>query len=200
MVKDIQQLITNLLDFYDFKDKTIISVGAGGGQFIEYGRVAKQVIAIDNDEVALKRLQENLSRTGLTDKFTLIHSDFTDFEAKGDVVLFEFCLHEMEKPQLALAHAQAIALQMVVADHGIDSEWAFIADEREKAIKSWSSVDLQPANKSQTYRAQQYFKDYQELYQKVKVQGERSIERIENYKDKRDIIIPMSYKFVLINS
>ena len=42
MATDLHLMIKNLLSFYDFAGRVIISVGAGGGQFIEYGLVAKR--------------------------------------------------------------------------------------------------------------------------------------------------------------
>lgn len=45
MATDINQIIDNLLNFYDFKNQTVISVGAGGGQFFEYGYIPKHVIS-----------------------------------------------------------------------------------------------------------------------------------------------------------
>jgi len=53
MATDIKKVIEDLLGFYDFDDKVVISVGAGGGQLIEYGRKAKRVIALDNDAEAI---------------------------------------------------------------------------------------------------------------------------------------------------
>ena len=40
MATDITQVSANLLSFYDFRDKVVVSVGAGGGQLIEYARSA----------------------------------------------------------------------------------------------------------------------------------------------------------------
>lgn len=198
MVKDIQQLIQNLLNFYDFRNKTIISVGAGGGQFIAYAQVAKHVIAIDNDIDALNKLKANLSENGLSEKFTLIHSDFSNTEVKGDVVLFEFCLHEMENPQKMIEYAQGIAKDIVIADHGIHSDWAYIADEEEKAKNSWAHVSNNPIQKIITHKAEQYFEDYNELSEKVSVQGENSIKRICKFKTSKSFVIPMEYTFALL--
>jgi len=52
--------------------------------------------------------------------------------------------------------------------------------------------------KEQKHDAVQVFKDYEELYAKVKGQGETSLARIAKYKRKTDIVIPMSYGLVLI--
>ncbi|RXQ95707.1 class I SAM-dependent methyltransferase [Ancylomarina salipaludis] len=198
MVKDIQQIIQNLLNFYDFQNKTVVSVGAGGGQFIAYAQVARHVIAIDNDKNALNKLEENLSMNGLSEKFTLIHSDFGNTKVKGDLVLFEFCLHEMNEPQKMLEHAQKIAKDIVIADHGLNSDWAYIADEKEKAENTWAHVLKNPTQKLMTHKAEQYYEDYEELYEKVKIQGENSIERIKKFKKCKQFVIPMEYTFALL--
>lgn len=198
MVKDIQEIIDNLLNFYDFQNKTIVSVGIGGGQFLAYSKVAKHVIAIDNDLDALNKLKEKLVQNELSEKFTLIHSDFRNVKVKGDVVLFEFCLHEMNEPQKMLEYAKNMAEDIVVADHGTNSEWAYVADEKEKSENSWLQVLNNPAQRITTYKAEQFFEDYSELFEKVKIQGENSIERIEKFKQCRKFVIPMEYTFALL--
>lgn len=198
MATDVNEIVNNLLEFYNFNDKTVVSVGAGGGQLIAYGRTAKKVLAIDYDKGALDRLKENLLKAGLDDKFTLIHSDFYDSRLQGDVVMFEFCLHEMKDPEAALKQALTMAPSILITDHCPDSEWAYIGDEKEKVAKSWAAIELHDVKKVLRYDTVQFFNDYEELYQKVKVQGAKSIERIKGYKDKRNITIPMSYGFVLI--
>ncbi|MBP7461682.1 MAG: hypothetical protein KBA26_10375 [Candidatus Delongbacteria bacterium] len=198
MAVNIDEMINNLLEFYSFDNKTIISVGAGGGQFIEYGRRSKRVIAIDNSLPALTALEKALQSKCLTDKFTLIHSDFYQTDVKGDVVLFEFCLHEMEDSIRAIDHALTMAPCVVVSDHWPESEWAYIADEREKVIHSWGGLERFTFQKIQRYDTHHYFLDYQELLMKVKVQGETSIRRIESYRGRINITIPMSYGFAMI--
>ena len=198
MVKNIQQVIDNLLNFYDFQNKTIVSVGMGGGQFLAYSKVAEHVIAIDNDLNALNELEEKLVQNKLSEKFTLIHSDFKDVKLKGDVVLFEFCLHEMNEAQKMLEYAKNMAEDIVVVDHGTNSEWAYVADEKEKAENSWLQVLNNSVQKITTYQAEQFFEDYSELFEKVKIQGKNSIERIEKYKQSRQFIIPMEYTFALL--
>jgi predicted RNA methylase len=195
MATDVRKIIDNLLAFYDFTNQTIISVGAGGGQFIEYGRHAKSVFAVDNDQEALVRLEDNLQKSQLAHKFTLIHSDFYQVNLKGDVVLFEFCLHEMENPEAAIRHAMTLAPNVIIADHSPCSEWAYIVDEREKVTTSTEAIALFPVKKSQQHDSVQLFQSYDELFQKVSVQGEKTIERIKDYKEQQDITIPMSYSF-----
>lgn len=198
MAVDINKILENLFEFYDFKNQTIISVGAGGGQFIEYGRSSKQVIAIDNDKEALIRLENSLRESQLLDKFILINSDFYIVNKKGDVVMFEFCLHEMKNPEAAINHALTLAPNILINDHWPNSEWAYIVDEEEKVINSWEALKRFNIIKVQRYDTVQFFHHYEELYQKVKVQGENSINRISQYMDKKDFTIQMSYGFALI--
>lgn len=198
MATDIKKIINNLLAFYDFNNQTIITVGAGGGQLIEYGRISKNVLAIDHDEEALHKLKDNLLKSGLDDKFTLIHSDFYLSNLQGDVVMFEFCLHEMKDPKKALKHALTMAPNILITDHWPSSEWAYIVDEKEKVAKSWTALELFHLKKVHRYDTVQFFNDYEEIYQKVKMQGENSIKRINDFKDKKNFTIPMSYGFALI--
>ena len=195
MATDIKRIISNLLEFYEFSNQTIISVGAGGGQFVEYGRTAKSVIAIDSDSEALARLSESLTKANLAEKFTLIHSDFYQVNLKADVVIFEFCLHEMSDPAKAIRHAQSMAPTVLITDHGTDSEWAYIVDEREKVANSWAAVNQFPAKSIRQYGAIQAFHDYNELYNRVSIQGENTISRIAKFKEQQDITIPMTYAF-----
>lgn len=198
MATDIKKIIQNLLEFFDFNNQTIITVGAGGGQLIEYGRVAKEVLAIDYDQEALQKLQDNLIRSGLDDKFTLFHSDFYLSHLKGDVVLFEFCLHEMEDPDAALKHALSMAPHVIILDHWPDSEWAYFGDEEKQIANSWKTLELFHLVKIQKFDTFQFFKDYEEIFQKVKGQGENSIKKIIVFKEKKNFTIPMSYGIALI--
>lgn len=198
MATDIKKIINNLLEFYDFNNRTIITVGAGGGQLIEYARVAKQVLAIDYDQDALQKLKDNLIRSGLDAKFTLFHSDFYLSHLKGDIVMFEFCLHEMEIPEEALKHALTMAPHIIILDHWPDSEWAYFGGEEEKIANSWKTLELFHLLKVQKFDTFQFFNDYEEIYQKVKGQGENSIKRISDFKGKKNFTIPMSYGIALI--
>jgi len=38
MMVDVLVILKNILEFIDFNNKTVIAVGAGGGQFAEYGK------------------------------------------------------------------------------------------------------------------------------------------------------------------
>ena len=179
MATDISKILNHLYEFYDFTNRIIITVGAGGGQFIEYGRESKNVLAIDYDKEALDKLKDNLIKSGLENKFTLIHTDFIFSHLQGDIVMFEFCLHEMENPEIALKHALTMAPEVIIVDHWPGSEWAFIGNEEEKIMKSWETLKQIHLKKFQKFDTVQFFHDYEELYQKVKPQGLTSIERIK---------------------
>lgn len=198
MATDYKRIIRNLFDFFDFSGRTVVAVGAGGGQLMEYGRPAAKVIAVDQDPAALAVLREKLAQAGLADKFDLVCSAFLDFQEKADVVLFEFCLHEMPDPSAALAHARTLAPAVVVMDHWPGSEWAFIVAEEDKAMAAWAAVAASLPEKTVSFEAAQVFSGFEELWQKVHGQGERSLARIERFKGLSDISIPMSYGFALL--
>ncbi len=200
MAADYRRMTRNLLEFFDFAGRTVVSVGAGGGQFIEYGRQAVKVIAVDQDPSALEALREKLVPAGLADKFTLTHSDFLAFRDSADVVLFEFCLHEMSDPSAALAHARTLAPAVVVMDHWPGSEWAFVVAEEDKAEAAWAAVASFRPGRTISFEASQFFKDYAELWQKVHVQGEKSLARIKNFKNLTDFSIPMTYGLALLSN
>ena len=122
MATDVKAIIANLLSFYNFENKIILSVGAGGGQFVEYARAAQKVYAVDNDKEALNKLNDSLTKASLADKFELIHAEFEQVNLTGDVVLFEFCLHEMKDAKLALKRALTMAPVALISDHLPNSE------------------------------------------------------------------------------
>jgi predicted RNA methylase len=198
MAADYKKMVADLVAFYDLKDKTVLTVGAGGGQLIEYGRVAGKVLALDSDAQALEKLQENLKIAGLEDKFSPILGDFFQVDLRADIVLFEFCLHEMADPGAAVERARGMAPAIVVFDHWPGSEWSFIAAEEEKVAASWASLERFPVKKTRVYETVQLFSDYEQLYQKVKGQGETSLARIATFKGRTDIRIPMTYGLALI--
>ena len=198
MATDYQKLIADLLAFYDFTDKTVIAVGAGGGQLVEYGRAAGKILAVDNSAPALEKLRESLKAAGLEEKFTPVLSDFYEVETRADIVLFEFSLHEMADPGAAVEKARHLAPAVVIFDHWPGSEWSYIAGEEKKVAASWAALVRFPVKKKQMHEAVQVFKDYDELYEKVKGQGQPSLARIAEFKGLLDIRIPMSYGLALI--
>lgn len=198
MPADYKKMVADLLAFYDFKDKTILTVGAGGGQLIEYGRAARVVLALDSDAQALEKLRENLKIAGLEDKFSPVLGDFFETDLSADVILFEFSLHEMPDPGAAVERARTLAPAVVVFDHWPGSGWSYIVAEEKKVAASWAALERFPVKRTRMHEGVQSFDNYEQLYQKVKVQGETSLARIAAYEGQTDIRIPMSYGLALI--
>jgi tRNA G37 N-methylase Trm5 len=195
---DIKALIAELTSFYDFRDKTVVSVGAGGGQMVEFARAAKMVIAVDRDPVALEKLRESLAAARLEDIVSPVLSDFEGITARADVVLFEFSLHEMDDPESALKHAATLAPDVVIFDHWPGSEWSYYAGEEAKVAAAWTAISRFVPQKKERRETTQVFEKYEDLFQKLKVMGETSLSRIKKYEGRRDIRIPMLYGLALI--
>ena len=195
---DIPRIIENLRAAYDPRDRTLIVVGGGGGQFIEYSRLARQVLAVDHDAEAIRALQEKLHKAGLEGIFAPVLADFFDVRLRGDAVLFEFCLHEIPDPAAAIRHAQTLTSDLIIIDHWPGSEWTFFTAEDEKVAASWASLASFAFRKKEKYDAVHFFHDYGELYQRVKAQGDLSLARIEKFRSQKDFSIPLSYGIALI--
>ena len=198
MAADYKKMVADLVAFTDLKDKTVLTVGAGGGQLIEYGRAVRKVLALDSDAQALEKLQENLKIAGLEDKFMPVLGDFFEADLKADVVLFEFCLHEMADPGAAVERALGLAPAVVVFDHWPGSPWSLIAAVEEKVAASWAALERFPVKKTRTFETVQSFSDYEQLHQRVKGQGGTALARIAAFKSRTDIRIPMTYGLALI--
>ncbi len=198
MATDLAKILSNLLAFYDFSDKVMVSVGAGGGQLAEYGRKAKRVVAVDIDAAALDRLRERLRTLDLQNKFELVRNDFCDVGRTADVVLFEVSLHEIPDPVLALRHASKLAKDVVILDHAPGSEWSYYALDSEKTVNSWREAERFGIARVNNYDAVQTFKDYDELAEKVKPLGEEALRRIEKFRFAKNISFAMPYRIALL--
>lgn len=198
MATDVARIIQNLIDFYDFTAKEIISVGAGGGQLVEYARGARRVIAVDSDPAAIERLNAALAKAGLASLFETITADFLETTLSADVVLFEFCLHEMADPAAAIAHAKAMAPDVVVIDHAPNSEWSFYTAEAEKIAAEWQAVEAAGTSRRIHHEAIQRFADYAEIFEKLKGLGPPATDRILRFRDAHDFTIAMPYAIALM--
>jgi hypothetical protein len=200
MATDYALIVHNLMSFYDLTGKTLVSIGAGGGQFAGCGRPARKIVAIDSDAAALDQLRAAVTRDGLGDKCEFIHGDFLTMSRlpRGDAALFEFCLHEMEDVALALARAGEAAPDVVVLDHGRASEWAYYVAEEAKAGLVWRTLERLGMARHREFAAEQRFRDHAELLAKVKPQGATAIQRIEKFSGRSDIVIPMTYEMALV--
>jgi precorrin-6B methylase 2 len=198
MATDIAVVLGNLTAFYDFRDKSVVHVGAGGGQFVGYAVKARRVVAVDPDEVAVARLQTAIAALGLGDRFTVRRAGFEDVVDRADVVFFEFCLHEMPDPGAVLGHARTLAPETLVIDHAPDSRWAWYTAETEKAGRSWAAVEQVGIRREQQFSGWQHFGDGEALLQKVEMLGEPAVSRAKAHAGSTPIEIPMSYRIAVL--
>jgi len=195
---DYGRLAENLRGFYDFTNKVVLFVGAGGGQLLHPRVGAKKLIAIDQSVEALKELKANITAKGLQDSVEVVGAKFEDVALSGDVVYFEFCLHEMADPRKALAHARTLAPDIVVFDHLPDSDWAFYAAEEDKVHRSAEAIKRFGVRRCEAFLTEQRFKDYAELLAKVTVQGDLAVQRVQSFVGATNIVIPMSCELALL--
>lgn len=187
MAANYQLLTQRLTDFYDFTGKTVLYVGAGGGRLLGPSVGTKRLIAIDRDAASLDGV--NLEK---------IIADFEDVQLEGDIVYFEFCLHEMADPLRALQHARALAPDIVVFDHAPDSEWSFFCAE-DKLIHHSSAVMAQFGIRNRSVlHAEQQFRDHAELLSRIKGQGEVAIERARHFEALCEVKISMDCELVFL--
>lgn len=198
MVTDVRRVVDNLRGFHALKGKVILSVGAGGGQFLDAYRDARRILAIDDDATALRQLEAAVAAKALQGCVELIQADFFEVTTHGEVVLFEFSLHEMPDPGKALARARSLAPEIVVFDHAPGSEWAYHTVEEDKVLRSTEAMERCGIKRRAVFEGEQRFQDYAELRDKVASQGPTAIERIARFRDLRDIVIPMRYLAALL--
>lgn len=198
MPTDVGPIVANLASFYDFSGKIVIHVGAGGGQLIGYAASCRRVVAVDNDVPALERLERRIAELALERTVTALACDFYDLELPGDVVLFEFCLHEMRDPNAAIDLARAMAEDVVVIDHLPESRWAWYADEDKAMAAAWKAVGAKGTRSMQSYQTVQRFDDYRELQARLSSSGDECLRRIGELHDRTTIEIPMPYGIALL--
>jgi hypothetical protein len=200
MAADYKQMEQNFRQFYDFSGKTVIGVGAGGGPFTDLVCEAKKLIVIDKDPAAIRQWEARIAAGGLKNRVGVVHADFYATLPRGDVVYFEFCLHEMDDPSQTLRHALTLAPEVLVFDHLPDSVWAFQGAEEDKVRRSTDALAGFNCVRHQAFRNEQRFENYQQLLDKVSCQGALALQRAERYRDARKIAIPMTYGLTLVSS
>jgi ubiquinone/menaquinone biosynthesis C-methylase UbiE len=198
MPTELDLIAANLASAYDFSGKIVIHVGAGGGQFIGYASSCRRVVAVDNDVDALERLEQRVADLALQKNVTVLACDFYDLELPGDVVLLEFCLHEMRDPAAALELARAMAEDVVVIDHLPESRWSWYANEDKAVAGAWKAVAAKGTRTLQSCAAVQKFNGYPELHARLASSGEESLRRIAELRDRTVIEIPMPYGIALL--
>ena len=113
-------------------------------------------------------------------------------------VYFEFCLHETVDPQKTLAHARALAPDVVVLDPSPGSDWSFYVAEEERVRRSAEAMKRFGIRRHETLHVQQHFKDYVELLAKVAEQGTVAIQRVQRFAGTTNIVIPMNCELALL--
>jgi SAM-dependent methyltransferase len=199
MATDIAAILRDLESCYDFTGKSVIHVGAGGGQLIGYAGKTRNVLGVDPDAVAVERLNAAIRERNLEDRFRVLQADVKSVSARADVVFFEFCLHEIVDPLTALRHAQTLAPEVLVVDPAVDSRWAWYLCETEKAQRGWSAVERFPLAFDRTFPGEQHFHDHAELLARIEVLGECVIRRAQEFRGRTDFTIDMPYRVVLLS-
>ncbi len=198
MATNYSKLSENLSRFYDFTGKVVLFVGAGGRQLLDPATPVRKLIAIDKDVEALRELEEKIIAKGLQDSVEVFGRSFEEVELEGDVVYFEFCLHEMVDPQQALIHAKSLAPDIVVYDHSPGSEWIYFGAEEDKVARSFAVMEHFGIRRRQAYHSEQRFSNYAELLSRVQPQGPVAVERAQRFAGGTDIVIPMNYELNLL--
>jgi predicted RNA methylase len=198
MPTDIDAIVNNLTSFYDMKGKSVLHVGAGGGQLIGYAVDARSIVGVDSDPDAVSHLKTAIQKMGLEDRFSVIHASFESVSTEADVVFFEFCLHEMDDPAAALRHARSLATDIVVLDHVPESRWAWYTCEEGKAARSWAAVRQLGITREASFKTTQHFETWSQLHKKIEVLGEEAIARIGEFSGRDDIVIGMDYAIALL--
>jgi len=198
MATDIAKVLANLTSFYDFRNKSVVHAGAGGGQFIGYASDARHVVAVDPDAAALTPLRAAIDSLGLSDRFTVRQALFESLSDKADVVFFEFCLHEMGDPGAALRHARTLAPETLVVDHVPESQWAWHTAEVEKAARSWAAIDRAGVSADRVFVGRQLFPDADALVARLASLGEPAVSRARALEGATGIDIEMIYRVALL--
>jgi predicted RNA methylase len=198
MTTPYQPLIEGLRRFYDFSGKTMLLVGAGSGRLLDPAVKAEKIIAIDRDPEALARLKANLAAKGIEGRVELVCARFEDVTSPADVVYFEFCLHEMADPLVALSRARTLAPDTVVYEHAAESEWSFHAAEEDKVRRSVKAIERSVIRRRESVRFEQRFRSHAELLAKVTPQGSKAIQRAHRFAGTANIVIAMPCDLLLL--
>ena len=199
MATDLEAVLRNIESCYDFSGKSVIHVGAGGGQFVGYAARARKVLGVDPDPVAVEQLKQAIRARGLQDRYSAERGNILTVAEHADVVFFEFCLHEIVDPLTALRHARTLAPQVLVADPAVDSRWAWYLCETEKAQRGWAAVERYPRVLDRTFQGVQRFRDHAELLARIEVLGECVVRRAQELRGRTDFTIDMPYRVALLS-
>jgi len=198
MVVDRSGLTANLTKFYDFKGKSALCVGAGGGLLLDPASGVARVVAIDRDVELLQgfRTESRAKWAGVAMRF--VPRKFETVQLRGDVVYFEFCMHQMENPRQALEHARSLAPDIVVIDHLPGSKWVYYWAGEDEVLESAKVMKSFGIRRQQTFTTEQLFEDWKALAARLSGEGEESRRRVLELKGTRGVRIPMDYSLCLL--
>ncbi len=200
MATDLEAILADIESCYDFGGKSVIHVGAGGGQFIAYAARTRSTLGVDPDPGAVERLVAAVRQRGLADRFCVRKGDVLEVSERADVVFFEFCLHEIADPLAALRHARTLAPETLVADAAPGSRWAWYLCEEDKVRRAWAAVERFERTEDRAFAGCQRFRDHAELLAKVQVLGEPVIRRIAEFAGRERFGIDMPYRVALLGA
>jgi Methyltransferase domain len=198
MVVNRSKLTANLTRFYDFKGKSVLYIGAGGGQLLGPTSGVRKVVAIDSNPGSLKGLRAEAKTRWAGIPLTIVPHSFETVNLRGDVAYFEFCLHEMHDPRKALERAHSLAADTVVMDHLPDSRWMYYGAEETHALRSTEAAEAFGIRRSKKLWAMQKFKDFEELAARMRGQGKLSEQRLHALDGAKNIRIRMDYGIYLL--
>ena len=198
MVVDRRELAANLTKFYDFEGKSALCVGAGGGLLLPPSSGVNRVVAIDQDANALQKFRTDSEAkwTGIPIRF--VPHKFETVRLRGDVVYFEFCMHQMESPRRALEHARSLAKDIVAIDHLPRSNWVYCWAGEDAVLRSTSALESFGIRRHQTFTAEQRFEDGWALAARLSGEGEESRCRVSKLEGSKDVRVRMDYGIYLL--
>jgi len=193
------ELLTKMLgEFYDFAGKVVLLVVAGHGQLLDPSSEIRKLIAVDKDRAALEEFEKKIAADGRQHSVEVIHGEFEKVTSRGDVVYFEFCLHEMADPFFSLEHAKTLAPEVVVFDHSPASDWVFYGAEEDQVRRSSLAMKDFGIRRHSSFVTAQRFGAYSELVSKMSAQGPLAFQRIERYSGATNFVIPMVCELALL--
>lgn len=198
MVVDRNKLSADLTDFYDFSGKSVVYVGAGGGQLLSPKSGVRKVIAVDSNAESLKGFRSEAKSKWAGVPIRFVPHEFETVDLPCDVVYFEFCLHHMNDPREALDHARSLAPDIVVMDHLPGSEWIYYGAEEERVLRGAEAAESFGVRRRRRFAIDQKFKDYEELAARLAGEGDVSQRRALELKGRKGIRIRMDYGLLLL--
>jgi hypothetical protein len=198
LVVDRDRLGANLVRFYNFEAKSVLYVGAGGGQLLGPASGVAKVVAIDRNPESLEGFRNQSKTRWAGIPLGFVPRKFETVRNHGEVVYFEFCMHQMEDPWKALKHAQSLARDIVVMDHAPGSEWVYYWAGEDTVLRSTRVVESFGVRRREDFTAEQRFEDWKELATRLSGEGEESRRRVLELKGAKDIRIRMDYSLFLL--